>query len=145
VTVRVGAVSVVVAAVAFAAAGCGGTSRTSGTTTAARHVSPSITSKHCRGLEPAQLRKRRLLERDLAAMRVAAKPLEHLTLMGSPAMQRTTGTFVDDLDRSGLPNYVKSHYSALAGAIVAGVCDQCFQMIEADRPVAGGAKLRESC
>jgi MFS family permease len=34
---------------------------------------------------------------------------------------------------------------ALAGAIVAGVCDECFQMIEADRPVAGGAKLRASC
>jgi hypothetical protein len=138
---RTGLTWACVVALAVVAAGCGGTKASS----TAVPASAQRVTKHCRGVEPKQLRERKLLERDLAAMRVAAEPLKKLTLMGSPAMQQTTGKFIDDVDRSSLPNLVKSRYYASAGAIVAGVCEQCFQMIEADRPVAGGAKIGESC
>jgi hypothetical protein len=57
------------------------------------------------------------------------------TLMGTPALQRTTGAFLDRLERSSLDLKMKNRMIDFAASAVAGSCDQCFQMLEAARPI----------
>jgi hypothetical protein len=55
--------------------------------------------------------------------------------MGTPAIQKATGKFLDDLDTSVIPAITKNRLIDHAVAAVAGPCGQCFQMLEADRPI----------
>jgi hypothetical protein len=75
------------------------------------------------------------LQADVRAIKRAAAKVGHRTLMGSPELQRTTGAFLDRLDRSSLDPKMKNRMIDFAASAVAGSCDQCFQMLEAARPI----------
>jgi hypothetical protein len=72
---------------------------------------------------------------DVAAIKKAAAKVARRTLLGTPELQRTTGTFLDHLDRSALEPKMKNRMIDFAASAVAGSCDQCFQMLEAARPI----------
>jgi hypothetical protein len=72
---------------------------------------------------------------DTGAMRQAAAKSEHSSLKGDPAVRRATSTFIDDLDRSSIDNLSKNRVIDHAAAAVAVVCEQCFQQLEAMRPI----------
>jgi hypothetical protein len=75
------------------------------------------------------------LQASVRAMQQAAADVHRRTLMGTPALQRTTGAFLDRLERSSLDLKMKNRMIDFAAAAVAGSCDQCFQMLEAARPI----------
>jgi hypothetical protein len=72
---------------------------------------------------------------DTGAMRRAAAKSEHSSLKGDPAVRRATSSFIDDLDRSRIDNLSKNRVIDHAAAAVATVCEQCFQQLEAMRPI----------
>jgi hypothetical protein len=72
---------------------------------------------------------------DLAHLRAVTAPLHRSSLMGTPAIQAATGRFLDHLDRSSIPLLQRNRLIDHAAAAVSGVCGQCFQMLEADRPI----------
>jgi hypothetical protein len=84
---------------------------------------------------PRQQRDVARLQRDVAAIKRAAGKVDHSTLMGTPELQRTTGAFLDRLDRSTLEPKMKNRMIDFAASAVAGSCEQCFQMLEAARPI----------
>src|SRR5919198_3909393 len=67
------------------------------------------------------------LRTDIRRIERAAAPITHQTLMGTPALMRATGTFLDHLDRSTLAPYTKSRLINRAAAAAAAACEQCFQ------------------
>jgi hypothetical protein len=84
---------------------------------------------------PQQKRDVARLWTDVAAIKQAAAKVSHRTLMGTPALQRTTGAFLDRLDRSSLDPKMKNRMIDFAASAAASSCDQCFQMLEAARPI----------
>jgi hypothetical protein len=72
---------------------------------------------------------------DTGAMRQAAAKSEQSSLKGDPAVRRATSSFIDDLDRSTIDNLSKNRVIDHAAAAVATVCEQCFQQLEAMRPI----------
>ena len=72
---------------------------------------------------------------DLHAIKVQAAKVKHNSLMGTPALQQATGRFLDDLAVSRLSLLAQNRALDHAASAVAGSCDQCFQMIEAERPI----------
>jgi hypothetical protein len=72
---------------------------------------------------------------DTGAMRRAAAKSTRSTLKGDPAVRRATSTFIDRLDRSSIDDLSKNRVIDHAAAAVATVCEQCFQQLEAMRPI----------
>ncbi len=105
---------------------CGGGA---GTPPAAPRTHATTTATVARETLPPRLR------RDLRAIRAEAAKTSHNSLMGTPALQRATGRFLDDLARSQLSLGAQNRALDHAASAVAGSCDQCFQMIEATRPI----------
>jgi hypothetical protein len=94
-----------------------------------RHAAPTPVRTAQQGRDYKRLRA------DVSAIKRAAAKVHHRTLMGTPELQRTTGAFLDRLDRSSLDPKMKNRMIDFAAAAVAGSCDQCFQMLEAARPI----------
>jgi len=126
-------------AVALAFAGCGGSTRPAASTAAP----PKTTVDKCNGSKSAAVRarKQRQVTRDLARLRVLAKPIQTRTLNGTPALSNALDRFLLDVATRDLPVHVRSRYIDRAVAIVTPVCEQCFQALEASRPTGGGANL----
>jgi hypothetical protein len=112
----------------FALAGCGTQSGAAPKPAAASP--PRVAAR-----TPAQRRDVALLHRDVEAIKRAAARVDHVTLMGTPALQRTTSAFLDRLDRSSLEPKMKNRMIDFAASAAAGSCEQCFQMLEAARPI----------
>jgi hypothetical protein len=117
------------------AAGCGG-----------HRVAPSTgsrssgaTSEKNRVRTPRQHRQLERLRADVRRLEIVAAPVHH-SLMGTPKLLAATGRFLDDEARASLDNPTKNHMVDLAASAVAGSCDQCFQQLEASRPIAGSMK-----
>jgi hypothetical protein len=72
---------------------------------------------------------------DTVQMRSAASKSKRSTLKGDPAVRRATSAFIDDLDRSTVDNLSKNRIIDHAAAAVAPACEQCFQQLEAMRPI----------
>jgi hypothetical protein len=72
--------------------------------------------------------------REAAALRRMAAPLER-SQMGTPKLQRATGRFLTHLGTSKLDNYYQNRLIDKAASAVAFACEQCFQMLEASRPI----------
>ena len=127
-----------------ALAGCGGSSNerapAAGTTTTA---SSTTTVDKCKGAKSAAVRARKIrrLARDVARLRVLAAPIQKKTLDGTPALARAVDRFLLDVADRDVPVHVRSRFIDRAAAAVAPVCEQCFQALEASRPIAGGAKM----
>jgi hypothetical protein len=63
-----------------------------------------------------------------------AAPLKR-SEMGTPALQHATDRFLTHLTTSKLDNYYQNRLIDKAASAVAFACEQCFQMLEASRPI----------
>jgi len=137
----------IVVLLAVVASGCGGGSTSSQpavTTYAVQTVQTpaSTTPRHCFGLSRAkQAAQRRRLERDLRELRAAAATMKHYAQDGNPQMNQALDRFEIDVADEALSRFQRNRFIDLAAAIVAPRCYLCFQALEADRPLAAGAKL----
>jgi hypothetical protein len=66
------------------------------------------------------------LDRELAAMRAAKTPA---------AVSRLTDRFLRDVDTAPIDNLARNRMIDHAAAAVSALCPQCFQALEADRPI----------
>jgi hypothetical protein len=135
---------VVLSGLASACGGGGGGEQAGGTTYAVETVEvPTVEDKrNCKGLSPAKQRVQRLaLQRDLRELRAAAATVKGYTQNGNAALNRALDKFQLDIKQEALPVKKRSRFIDLAAAIVAPKCYLCFQALEANRPIAGGAKL----
>ena len=103
-------------------AACGGSGRT--TTSASK---PCISPKAARALKR--------IRADTAAIRVAANLPTKNTLDGNPAINRATDRFLTDVETAPLDNLTRNRLIDHAAAALVGSCEQCFQALEAERPV----------
>ena len=127
--------------VALVLAGCGGGE--SNPPAVAPPTHRTTTTDKCKGSkDPAVVRtKVSRLNRLLARMRVLAAKIPRKTLDGTPALSAAIDRFlVLNRDRD-IPVHTRSRLVDHAAAIVASVCEQCFQALEANRPTGGGANL----
>jgi cytochrome c556 len=111
-------------------AGCG----------SSKHVAPPAVTRTTAAkvrtpLVRTLIRDYKTLGADVRAMRAAAAPVNKETLKGTPALMRTTNRFIDDLDRSHLSLKSKNRMIDHAAGAVATTCGQCFQQLEAIRPI----------
>jgi cytochrome c556 len=115
--------------VAVVIAGCGGKSDTS--------VAPSrTTTEHVRTpLVRALIRDYKVLGGDVQAIRVQALKVKSGTLLGTPGLRRTTARFIEDLEKSHLSLKARNREIDHAAGAVATSCEQCFQQLEAVRPI----------
>ena len=116
--------------IAVLAAGCGGGG---GGQPEAVTTAPE-TTRTARSSSPAA-RDYRQLYADVHDMRAAARAARKSTLLGTRGLRRTTGTFLDDLSTSALTPKARNRMIDHAAAAVATRCEQCFQMLEATRPI----------
>ena len=129
---------------AFALSGCGGSGGDSAGVGATTTVAATTTSvDKCKGSKSAAVVRRRVarLNRDLARIRALAAPIRERTLNGTPALSAAVDRFLLHMADEDVPVLVRSRLIDRAAAAVSPVCEQCFQALEANRPVAGGAKL----
>jgi hypothetical protein len=131
-------------ATACGGGGGGGEEQAGGTTYAVETVEvPTVpTTRNCKGLSPAKQKVQRLaLQRDLRDLRAAAATVKGYTQNGNAALNRALDKFQLDIKEEALPVKKRSRFIDLAAAIVSPKCYLCFQALEANRPIAGGAKL----
>ena len=112
------------------ASACGGKQATPQTTP---HTTES-TAAAKPALTPRQARELARLRADIRRIKIVAAPVHH-SLMGTPKLMAATGKFLDDEQRASLDNLTKNRLIDLAASAVAGSCDQCFQQLEAERPI----------
>jgi hypothetical protein len=129
-----------VLALCFALAGCGGTADRS--TQPIRAV-PQL-DRQCDGSKDPAKRElqRRRLTADLRGLHVAAATVKGYTQNGNAALNKAVDRFELDIAVESLPVFERSRFIDKAASIVAPRCYLCFQALEANRPVAAGAKLR---
>ncbi len=111
------------------AAGCGSTSAVKQTTTV-----PGVSASACEltAQTRAQLAK---AQRDLASLQRLAKKQKGYTELGTTAMQNATGRYLDDLTNSQLDHFRVNRLIDLGISAAGPYCGQCFQMLEANRPI----------
>jgi hypothetical protein len=109
-------------------AGCGSGQAHTGSSSSSIRAAPKCDSR-------ARARALAKLRADLSALRrAAARPAEN-TLAGSPAVNRATDRFLLDVDTAPLDNLVRNRLIDHAAAALVGSCEQCFQALEAARPI----------
>jgi hypothetical protein len=112
---------------ALVLAGCGAGGTTTSTTTTA------ATTTACR--TKAQSRALARLDRDLAALKTAGQVHVKDRLLGGPAVNHATDRFLHDLALAPISNLRRNRLIDHAAAFVVGNCQQCFQALEAARPI----------
>ena len=137
-----------VSVIAALASGCGGSSSSSSEPTLPTYAVQTVqtpataTPRHCNGLSKAkQAVQRRKLQRDLRELRAAAATLKHSAQNGNPQLNKAVDRFEIDVADEALSRFQRNRFIDLAAAIVAPKCFLCFQALEANRPLAAGAKL----
>jgi hypothetical protein len=75
------------------------------------------------------------LRTDVAAIRAAARKPAKDTLNGNAAVNRATDRFLLDEGRAHVSLLVKNRMIDHAAAALVGSCQQCFQALEAERPI----------
>jgi len=114
--------AVVLGLLAFCLAACGGTS-------AAK--APAQTQRVC----PNQQRALVKLERDLVVLRKAANLPTKNHLIGNHAINVATDRFLYDVAVAPIDNLRRNRLIDHAMAALIGNCEQCFQALEAGRPI----------
>jgi hypothetical protein len=66
------------------------------------------------------------LDREVTAMRATTTPAE---------ASRLTDRFLEDVDAAPIDNLTRNRMIDHAAAAVSALCPQCFQALEADRPI----------
>jgi uncharacterized protein YceK len=114
----------------LAMAGCGGSSKHAAATsskpatTASAKCSREVTARWTAGLR-----------RDVAAIRRAANSKTADTLKGNPQINAATDRFLMDVNTAPVDLLVKNRFIDHAAAALVGSCQQCFQALEAGRPI----------
>jgi hypothetical protein len=75
------------------------------------------------------------VEADIAAVRHAASLPTKNTFLGSAAINRATDTFLRDVALAHITNLQRNRLIDHAAGALAGRCEQCFQALEAARPI----------
>ena len=83
----------------------------------------------------AAIRARARLRRDVVALRRAARLKTHDTLKGNAAVNAATDRFLLDVARAPIDLLEKNRFIDHAAGALAGACEQCFQALEAGRPI----------
>jgi len=127
-------------ALCAAAAGCGGSPSGSSSTQIRSVAQPK---RQCQGskLAAKRERQRKSLQADLRRLRAAAATVKGYTQKGNAAINNAVDRFLLDVAKESLPIHERSRFIDRAAAVVAPRCYLCFQALEANRPIAGGAKL----
>jgi cytochrome c556 len=114
-------------------AGCGGSKHSQAAPPPATRTraAAKVRTPYVRAL----IRDYKTLGADIATMRAAAATVHGQTLKGTPALRRTTGRFIEDLEKSHLPLKARNRMIDHAAGAVSTSCDQCFQQLEAVRPI----------
>lgn len=111
---------------AFAAVGCGGGHSASRSTTTA-------TTTSCRTAATARAEAR--LRTDVAAIRRASRLKTRDSFKGNPAINAATDRFLLDVARAPIALLAKNRFIDRAAGALEGECAQCFQALEAERPI----------
>jgi hypothetical protein len=101
------------------------------------------TKRNCSGAKVAARRvaQRERLDADLERLRRAAGTVHGHTQNGNRTLDAALDRFALDVANEALSAHERSGYINRAAAIVAPKCYLCFQALEANRPLASGAKL----
>jgi hypothetical protein len=83
----------------------------------------------------ALIRDYKRLGADVRALRAEAAKVRRGTLLGTPALRRLTSRFIEDLETSHLSLKARNREIDHAAGAVATSCEQCFQQLEAVRPI----------
>jgi hypothetical protein len=124
--------AVLAVAVAVLSAGCGGDTSSGGAASSGPVQVPQPSSARLNGRQQRELAQ---LRADIARVRKASTTVTHRSLMGTPALMKATSVFLDHEEAATLPLKTKNRLIDLAAAPTVGTCDQCFQMLEANRPI----------
>jgi hypothetical protein len=96
-------------------------------------ASQTASAKHC--TSPKAAAAVRKLGADTRAIRTAANLPVTDPLMGNAAVSRATDRFLLDVDTAPIDNLARNRWIDLAAAALVGSCEQCFQALEAERPI----------
>jgi hypothetical protein len=94
-------------------------------------------SKQAACQSPKQQRAQAQVEADVAAIKRAAALPTSDTLKGNPAINRATDRFLLHVETAPIDNLQRNRLIDHAAAALVGSCEQCFQALEASRPIAG--------
>jgi hypothetical protein len=75
------------------------------------------------------------IDGDLAAIKRAAALPTADQLKGNPAINRATDSFLLHVETAPIDNLQRNRLIDHAAALLLGSCEQCFQALEADRPI----------
>jgi hypothetical protein len=84
---------------------------------------------------PAVQRALTRLEADLRSIKRAAALPVHDSLKGNAPVNRATDAYLQDVALAPLDNLVRNRMIDHAAALLTGSCEQCFQALEAERPI----------
>jgi hypothetical protein len=94
---------------------------------------------------PKEQRAIAALDADLAAIKRAAALPTRDTLKGNAAINRATDRFLLHVETAPIDNLKRNRLIDHAAAAVAGACTQCFQALEAERPIVSIAHGDRGC
>jgi hypothetical protein len=117
---------------ALLVAGCGGSKKAATTEANPFPQDPQILE---RNTSAASRRSLDLLAADIRRLRAEAPKAKAGSRMGTPRLQQLTTRFITDLKRSDVDIVSQNRIIDHAAAVAAPVCDQCWQMLEAERPI----------
>ena len=121
---------VVTCCVVLCLSACGAAKQTAAVTSPRRCVSPLAIAK---------------LDADIAAIRSAAALPRKSTLLGNAAINRATDRFLNDVAVAHITNLARNRMIDHAAGALAGACEQCFQALEAERPIPSIRTGVEGC
>jgi hypothetical protein len=116
-----------------ALAACGGGRKGAAPTTSSAAPAISTSSRSCNGAKTARTIRR--LQADVAAIRRAASLPTKDTFNGNAAVNRATDRFLADEGRAHVSLLAKNRFIDHAAGALTGSCQQCFQALEAERPI----------
>jgi hypothetical protein len=95
------------------------------------HKAAAPPTRTCRETRRALVR----LQSDIVAMRTAARLPTKNTLQGNHAVNVATDRFLNDVSLAPIGNLKRNRLIDHAAGTLSGACEQCFQALEAARPV----------
>jgi hypothetical protein len=116
-----------VLALAVSAAACGGAKKHAAATAS------SVTTTRCPHQVTARWTAR--LQHDVKAIRRAAERPTKDMLKGNPAINVATDRFLLDVNKAPIDLLAKNRFIDHAAGALVGSCQQCFQALEAGRPI----------
>jgi len=96
-------------------------------------------------VNPKSVRATKRILADVAAIKHAARLPTPSTLKGNAAINRATDAFLRDVETAPIGNLARNRMIDHAAAALVGACEQCFQALEAARPIVQIEHHGNSC